>query len=84
MKLTARHHTYWRHTRLLTMALLALWVIVTFVAGYFARELNGTIFLGFPLGFYVFAQGALIAYLVIIAIYVWAMERLERRYGAAE
>ena len=37
-------------------------------------------FLGFPLGFYLFAQGALLVYLAIIVIYVVAMNRLDRRY----
>jgi len=36
--------------------------------------------MGFPLGFYIFAQGSMITYLVIIAIYVTVMNRLDRRY----
>lgn len=80
MKLTERHRAYWRSNLLLTLLLLLIWFVVTFVAGYFANELNGVQFLGFPLGFYIFAQGALIAYLIIIGVYVMVMNRLDRRY----
>lgn len=72
---------YWRKNQVLTGSLLAAWFLITFGGGYFARELNAVNFLGFPLGFYLFAQGALIAFLIIIGIYVWAMQRLDARYA---
>ncbi len=84
MKLTDAQRTYWRLNLLLTFGLLALWFGVTFVTGYYASELNAISFLGFPLGFYMFAQGSLVVYLVIIVVYVIVMNRLDRRYGVAE
>ena len=84
MRLTERHRAHWRRNLQLTATLLTAWFLVTFVTGYFADELNRYSFLGFPLGFYIFAQGALLAYLAIIAIYVRAMNRLDRRYGVGE
>lgn len=84
MRLTERHRAYWRRNLALTLTLLGVWFAITFVAGYFADELNRVSFLGFPLGFYIFAQGSLIVYLVIIAIYVVTMNRLDRRYGVNE
>ncbi|KON80768.1 DUF4212 domain-containing protein [Azoarcus sp. PA01] len=84
MKLTEQQRVYWRRTLLLTVALLSVWFLVTFGAGYFADELNRYSFLGFPLGFYIFAQGSLLTYLVIIAIYVHVMNRLDRRHGVGE
>lgn len=84
MKLTERHRAYWRRNLALTLALLAAWFLVTFVAGFYAEALNTRTFLGFPLGFYILAQGSLITYLVIIAIYVFVMGRLDRKYGVAE
>lgn len=77
-----RQRNYWRSNLRLTATLLAIWFAVTFGGGYFATELNTLSFLDFPLGFYLFAQGALLIYLVIIAIYVFAMNRLDRRYRA--
>ena len=84
MKLTDAQRRYWRLNLLLTFGLLALWFGVTFVIGYYANELNAISFLGFPLGFYMFAQGSLVVYLLIIVIYVVVMNRLDRRYGVAE
>lgn len=84
MKLTDQQKAYWRSNLRLTVGLLAVWFLVTFVAGYFATELNRFKFLDFPLGFYVFAQGALIVFLVIVGIYVKAMNHLDRQYGVGE
>ena len=84
MKLSENHRAYWRRNLLLTLSLLVVWFTVTFVAGYYARELNAFSFLDFPLGFYIFAQGSLIVYLAIIGIYVFIMNRLDRRYGVGE
>jgi putative solute:sodium symporter small subunit len=84
MKLTDKHRTYWRLNVALTLSLLVVWFAVTFVAGYYAIELNTLSFFDFPLGFYIFAQGSPLVYLVIVAIYVLVMNRLDRRYGVAE
>ncbi len=82
--LTAAHHEYWRRTRLLTLSLLTVWATVTFGGAWFAVTLNEVEVFGFPLGFYLFAQGTLIVYLLLIGIYVVVMNRLDRRYGVAE
>jgi putative solute:sodium symporter small subunit len=84
MKLTDKHRAYWRLNCYLTTSLLLIWFGVTFVTGYYARVLNEYTFLGFPLGFYIFSQGAIVVFLIIIGFYVWAMNRLDRRFGVAE
>lgn len=84
MKLTRKHRTYWRTNLALTSALLLIWFCVTFVTGYFAIPLNQYEFMGFPLGFYIFSQGSLLVFLLIIAFYVWAINRLDRKYGVAQ
>lgn len=80
MKLDDRQRAYWRRNLTLTLTLLSVWFGVTFIGGYYASELNTLSFLGFPLGFYLFAQGSLLIYLLIIVIYVFAMNRLDRKY----
>lgn len=79
-----RSREYWRKNLQVTFILLLIWFVVTFVASYFARELNSLVILGFPLGFYMGAQGALLVYLLIVVFYAWYMKRLDRRYGMAE
>lgn len=72
-----RCRSYWRRLLTLTSLLLCLWGAVTFVAPFYARELNAISFLGFPLGFYMGAQGALLVYVAIIAVYAIYMNRLD-------
>lgn len=84
MQLTERHREYWRRNMKLTAILLAIWFIVTYVVGFFARELNEVIIFGFPLGFYMAAQGSLIIYVVIIFYYAIRMNKLDAEYNVAE
>lgn len=81
MEKDQRQREYWRKNLRVTLGLLLLWFLVTFVASYFARELNALIIFGFPLGFYMGAQGALLVYMLIVVFYAWYMKRLDRAYG---
>ena len=84
MELSQRHQEYWRKNLTITAILLAIWFVVTFVEGWFARDLNNVTFLGFPLGFYMSAQGSLIIYVLIIGFYAWYMNKLDREYDVHE
>ncbi|HEY4083506.1 MAG TPA: DUF4212 domain-containing protein [Burkholderiaceae bacterium] len=70
---------YWHRVRRLTGALLLVWLFVAFGLIYEARALNALSFFGWPLGFWVAAQGALLVFLAIVAAYAWAMGRIERQ-----
>ena len=72
---------YWKKTSRLTIVLLAIWLLVTFVMNWFARETNQVTFLGFPLGFYMGGQGILFIYLLIIWFYNRRMRRLDAKYS---
>lgn len=84
MPLTAKHREYWHRNLKITAALLVLWFVATFVMGYFARELNHVTILGFPLGFYMSAQGSVIIYVAIIWYYAHYMNNLDQEYGIDE
>jgi putative solute:sodium symporter small subunit len=84
MQLTDKHREYWRKNLVITAILLAVWFVVTFVEGWYARDLNNVTFLGFPLGFYMSAQGSLIVYVVIIGIYARYMNKLDVQYDVHE
>lgn len=77
----ARQRAYWRATQRLTAVLLLVWAAASFLPGWFAEELNAVSFHGWPFGFYMAAQGALIIFLLIVWIYDRWMTGLERRYG---
>jgi putative solute:sodium symporter small subunit len=84
MELTAKHQEYWHKNLVVTAILLTIWFIATFVEGWYARELNSITFLGFPLGFYMSAQGSLIIYVAIIWYYQFHMNKLDIEYGVEE
>jgi putative solute:sodium symporter small subunit len=83
MQMTEKHRTYWQRNLRLTGVLLAIWFVVTFVFGYFARDLSFSFF-GWPFSFWVGAQGALIVYMLIIWFYARSMNRLDQEFGVAE
>ncbi len=84
MELTAGHKEYWRRNLVYTAILLAVWFVVTFVEAWFARELNTITFFGFPLGFYMSAQGSLAIYVAIIGIYAYLMGKLDKEFNVDE
>jgi putative solute:sodium symporter small subunit len=72
---------HWRQTRRLTTVLLALWLATGFGTVFFARELAQLSVFGWPLSFYMAAQGSSLMYLAIIGGYAWRMRLLDRRYA---
>ena len=84
MQLTEGHREYWRKNLTITGILLSIWFVVTFVEAWFARELNTMSFMGFPLGFYMSAQGSLAIYVILIGTYAWYMNKLDVEYGVDE
>jgi putative solute:sodium symporter small subunit len=75
---------HWHRTRRMTTLLLLLWLLTGFCAAFFARELAGWSVFGWPLSFYLAAQGASLVYLGIIAFYAWRMRKLDRAAAATE
>jgi putative solute:sodium symporter small subunit len=84
MQLTEKHKQYWQKNLRLTAILLVIWFFATFVIVWFARDLQSITFLGFPLQFYMGAQGSLIIYVAIIWYYAHAMNKLDLEYGVHE
>jgi putative solute:sodium symporter small subunit len=76
---------YWRYNSRLTFGLLAIWFVVTYLlGGIFAGALNEVSFLGFPLGYYIAAQGSIIIFVIEIAVYAKLMNKKDAEYGLTE
>ncbi len=84
MQLTEKHREYWRRNLNMTLVLLVVWFIVTFVMAYFARPLAEINFFGWPFSFYMGAQGSLIIYVIMIWFYARKMRQLDEEYGVEE
>ena len=67
-----------RHLKL-KAGLLLLWALVSFGATYFARDLQALVIGGWPLGYWIAAQGAVLVFIAIVVVYAWAMNRFERQ-----
>ena len=83
MELTESQRHYWQKNLRVTAILLAIWFVVTYVVGFFARDLNFNFF-GWPFSFWVGGQGALVVYVLIIGFYARYMNRLDQEHGVAE
>ena len=76
---------YWRRNLRLMAVLLTIWALVSFGAGIlFVEPLNEVVIAGFPLGFWFAQQGSIITFVILIAVYVWRMDKLDAEYGIDE
>ncbi len=81
---TAQMQRYWTKTSALMWTIFALWIFFSFVAPLFAVQLNSVRFLGFPLGFYMAAQGSLIAFVVLCVWNAIAQNKIDEEFGVQE
>lgn len=70
---------HWRRVLALTSLLAAAWAGAAVLLPWFAHRLPARVG-GFPLGYWLVAQGALLIFLAIVVGYALAMERLDARY----
>lgn len=75
---------HWAKTRALMWVCLIVWAIFSFVIHLFAASLNEVSFLGFPLGFYMAAQGSLIVFVVLIFWFAARQNAIDEEFDAAE
>ena len=66
----------------LKAVLLVVWALASFGACYVARDLQFLV-AGWPFGFWMAAQGAVLVFLAIVVVHAWAMNRYERLAAAA-
>lgn len=77
-------HAYWRRTSSLMWLVLAIWFFFSFVIHFFAPSLNQIRIIGFPLGFYMAAQGSLIAFVIMIFWYGNKQNQVDEEFDVAE
>jgi len=78
---------YWRANVRVLAALLSVWFLVSFGCGILFVDALNTVRLpgtGFKLGFWFAQQGSIYTFIVLIFVYVFVMNRLDRRYGFDE
>ena len=81
--ISENHREYWNKNLRITAILLAIWFVVTFVVGYYARDLSFNFF-GWPFSFWMGGQGALVVYCLIIWYYARYMNKLDIEHNVHE
>jgi putative solute:sodium symporter small subunit len=73
---------YWRANLKAMSVLLTIWLVVSCVLSIILVEpLNSVWIGGFPLGFWFAHQGSMYAFVVLIWVYAFWMDRIDKRYG---
>ena len=79
------NEAYWKANLTLMASLLAIWFLVSFGCGIlFVEYLNQFRLFGFKLGFWFSQQGSIYVFVILIFVYVWRMNKLDKRYGVDE
>jgi len=80
----SRDEAYWADTSRLMWTTLGIWFFFGYVIQAFVIPLNKIVILGFPLGFYMAAQGSLIAFVVLLFWFARSQDKIDRKHGVAE
>ena len=83
---SANDEAHWRKTTNLMLIHLGIWVFFGYIIHMFVKPLNTIVIpiLDFPLGFYMAAQGSLIVFVVMLFVFAWQQDRIDRQHGVAE
>ena len=81
----ANKKDYWKQNLKYLTILLSIWFFVSFLCGIlFADFLNQFMLGGFPLGFWFAQQGSIYFFVLLIFIYVFLMNRLDKKHNVDE
>ena len=82
----ARDDAHWKKTTKLMLTHLGIWIFFGYIIHMFVNQLNLITIpvLKFPLGFYMAAQGSLIVFVVMLFVFAWQQDRIDRQHGVAE
>jgi putative solute:sodium symporter small subunit len=76
---------YWKKNLTYLAILLSIWFVVSFGAGILLADyLNRFHLAGFPLGFWFAQQGSIYVFVVLIFVYVFLMNRLDKAFDVDE
>lgn len=80
----AQAEAHWRRTRNLMLVTLCIWFFFSIFIHLFVDVLNKIVILGFPMGWYMGAQGSLIAFVVVVFWFASKQNKIDEDFGVAE
>jgi putative solute:sodium symporter small subunit len=75
---------YWAKTSRLMWTVLAMWFVAGFGIHFFARDINPIHVFGFPLAYYIAAQGSLIVFVVGLFWFAHRQNQIDEEFGVQE
>ena len=75
---------HWEKTKGLMLLTLAIWFVFSIVIFMFGEGLNNGSFLGYPLAYYMCAQGSIVIFVVLIFWFANRQEKIDEEFGFAE
>jgi putative solute:sodium symporter small subunit len=82
----SNEEAHWKKTTHLMLTHLGIWFFFGYIIHMFVYALNKVTIpiLGFPLGFYMAAQGSLIVFVVQLFVFAKQQNKIDREFGYAE
>ena len=85
METSEKNKAYWRKNLQYLAILLGIWFITSYLCSVvFVEQLDKIRIGGCPLGFYFSQQASIWIFVVLIFVYGWWMNRLEKKYAQPE
>jgi putative solute:sodium symporter small subunit len=76
-----KSEAYWKKNLKYLVILLSIWFSVSFGFGILlVDELNQIQFFGFKLGFWFAQQGSIYVFVILIFVYIYLMNKLDKNY----
>ena len=75
---------HWEKTKGLMFLTLAIWFVFSIVIFMFGESLNNGSFLGYPLAYYMCAQGSIVIFVALIFWFANRQEKIDEEFGFAE
>ena len=75
---------HWEKTKGLMVITLVIWFIFGYLIFMFGSSLNEGSFLGYPLAYYMCAQGSIVAFVVLIFWFANKQEKIDEEFGFQE
>ena len=75
---------HWEKTKNLMIITLIIWFIFSILIFVFGEGLNTASFLGYPLAYYMSAQGSIVVFVVLIFWFANRQEKIDEEFGFTE
>tara|TARA_Y100000741_G_scaffold31071_1_gene22063 strand:- start:310 stop:567 length:258 start_codon:yes stop_codon:yes gene_type:complete len=75
---------HWEKTKGQMIVTLLLWFVFGYLIFMFGADLNSASFLGYPLAYYMCAQGSIVAFVVILFWSANKQEKIDEEFGFTE